>query len=126
MRVVYILIKEKEKQLSPNYIEGSYLIEDLELCKKVTDNFPYFDLVIDEEMIVDVILTVPPEKISTKEEINQQVVAKIREVYSVDDEFQMQRLGLQDSNNAEYQGYLQYVNDCIIWGVQEKVNYGYV
>ncbi len=123
---MYILIKEKEKQLSPNYIEGSYLIEDLELCKKVTDNFPYFDLVIDEEMIVDVILTVPPEKISTKEEINQQVVAKIREVYSVDDEFQMQRLGLQDSNNAEYQGYLQYVNDCIIWGVQEKVNYGYV
>src|SRR5690606_18361005 len=62
----------------------------------------------------------------TKEDINQQVVAKIREQYSIDDEFQMQRLGLQDSTNSEYQAYLRYVNECIAWGMAEKKRLGLI
>lgn len=62
----------------------------------------------------------------TREQINQQVVQKIREKYTIDDEFQMQRLGVQDSNNTEYQEYLAYVNQCIEFGNAEKVKYGYI
>lgn len=64
--------------------------------------------------------------VPSREQINQQVVQKIREKYTVDDEFQMQRLGVQDSTNAEYQGYLAFVSQCIEWGNSEKVKYGYI
>ena len=57
---------------------------------------------------------------TTREQINAQVVAKIRERYSIDDEFKMQRLGLQDKNNLEYLKYINYVQQCIDWGNAEK------
>lgn len=60
------------------------------------------------------------------ETINNQIVNKIREQYSIDDEFQMQRFGLQDSSNVEYQAYLQYVNECIAWGMAEKEQLGLI
>ena len=68
----------------------------------------------------------PIENPPTIESINRQVVEKIRVSYSVDDEFQMQRLGLQDSSDIEYQEYLTYVNDCIEWGRQLKIDAGLI
>lgn len=68
----------------------------------------------------------PVEENPTIEDINRQVVAKIRTRYSIDDEFQMQRLGLQDNTNAEYLEYLTYVNECVEWGRQEKIKYGLI
>lgn len=61
----------------------------------------------------------------TREEINNMVVQKIREKYDINKEFEMQRRGLQDPNDAEYQAYLQYVQECITWGDAEKAKYGY-
>lgn len=69
---------------------------------------------------------IPIEDPPTIESINSQVVAKIRTNYSVDDEFQMQRLGLQDNTNVEYQAYLTHVNDCIEWGRQQKIDAGLI
>jgi deoxyxylulose-5-phosphate synthase len=76
--------------------------------------------------ITNVISVPKPEEIPTREKINEKVVAKIRNNYSIDDEFQMQRLGMQDNTNAEYQEYLQYINECITWGSNLKQQYGYV
>ncbi|WP_427340661.1 hypothetical protein [Caloranaerobacter sp. DY30410] len=61
----------------------------------------------------------------TKEEINNMVIQKIRKRYDVNKEFEMQRRGLQDPSDVEYKEYLQYVNECISWGKQEKAKYGY-
>jgi len=60
------------------------------------------------------------QKQLTREQINGQVVAKIRERYSIDEEFKMHRLGLLDRNNVEYLKYLNYVQQCIDWGENEK------
>ncbi|MDJ0305399.1 hypothetical protein [Dehalobacter sp.] len=65
----------------------------------------------------------PQEPTPTKESINAQVVAKIRERYSIDNEFQMQRLGMLDPNNMEYQAYLLYVQECVSWSDAEKAKY---
>jgi|GEM_PF-3449161 len=64
-------------------------------------------------------MTKEPE-LTEREKINVKVVAKIRERYSVDDEFKMHRLGLQDQKNIEYLKYLNYVQQCIDWGNNEK------
>lgn len=66
------------------------------------------------------------EEIVDNEKINQQVIAKIRQLYSINDEFQMQRLGLDDSRNTEYQEYLIYVNECVEWGRLEKEKHGLI
>lgn len=64
-------------------------------------------------------MTKEPE-LTEREKINAQVVAKIRERYSIDEEFKMHRLGLQDQKNIEYLKYLNYVQQCIDWGNNEK------
>lgn len=56
----------------------------------------------------------------THKQINEQVVKKIREKYSIDDEFQMHRLGMTNPNNLEYKMYLSHVAYCIEWGDQMK------
>jgi len=53
-------------------------------------------------------------------QINKQTTLKIRDRYSVDNEFQMQRLGQIDPNNTEYQEYLDYVQLCVNWGLEQK------
>lgn len=93
-------------------------IDDPELEKVIFNNIPNIKLniyTLEYEIL---------PKIPTREEINNQIVAKIRQKYSIDDEFQMQRLGMQDNENPEYQAYLTYVNECITWGQQEKEKYG--
>jgi hypothetical protein len=66
------------------------------------------------------------EYIPTKEDINNQVVAKIRERYDINKEFQMHRLALQNPSSEEYLAYLQYIQECIDWGVSEKIKYGFI
>jgi len=52
--------------------------------------------------------------------IHARVVAKIRERYSVDDEFQMLRL----PDTPEAQAYRAYTEACVAWGKQEKARLG--
>ena len=52
--------------------------------------------------------------------VNERVVAKIREKYSVDDEFKMLRTG--PSNETDV--YNDHVEACRAWGRAEKVRFG--
>ena len=52
--------------------------------------------------------------------INERVVAKIREVYSLNDEIKMIRL----SPSAESAAYNEYVESCRDWGRVAKANLG--
>lgn len=48
--------------------------------------------------------------------INAAVRAKIRSVYSVEDELQL----LRTAPSPEFEVYNAYVEDCIAWGRQQK------
>ena len=52
--------------------------------------------------------------------INERVVAKIREIYSLNDEIKMIRL----SPSAESTAYNEYVETCRAWGKTEKARLG--
>lgn len=52
--------------------------------------------------------------------INERVVAKIRERYSVDDEFKMLRIGPSNETDA----YNDHVEACRAWGRAEKEKFG--
>lgn len=60
----------------------------------------------------------------TRDEINSQVVKKIREVYSVDKEFEVQRKGILNNTDSEFVSYTQHVNTCVAWGQAEKNKWG--
>ena len=100
-------------------------VNDVDKVNKVIDNYP-FDLVFDGENAVDIVFYDKPVIPPTEKQINDMVVIKIREAYSIDDEFKMHRLGTQDVNNTEYQSYLTYVQSCLDWGDTEKQTYGYI
>lgn len=115
------IVTTAESPTMPKKVNGSDVImtiDDPELEKVIFNNIPNIKLniyTLEYEIL---------PKIPTREEINTQIVAKIRQVYSVDDEFQMQRLGMQDNEDPEYQAYLSYVNECLEWGDAEKQKYG--
>lgn len=48
--------------------------------------------------------------------MNAQVVQKIRERYSINDEIKLLRLG----DSAEKDMWVKYVEECRAWGVKEK------
>jgi len=52
--------------------------------------------------------------------INQRVVDKIREKYSLDEELQMLRTGPTDESKA----YFDYCEACVAWGRAEKTKLG--
>ena len=53
--------------------------------------------------------------------INERVVIKIREKYSLNDELKMHRL---NKNSSEFTDYNTFVKSSISWGVQEKSKIG--
>lgn len=61
-------------------------------------------------------IDVPEQTTPTHEEINEMVVAKIREQYDVNEEFKMINLGIADPGNEQYQAYRAYVAECIAFG----------
>ena len=66
------------------------------------------------------------ERIPSEAEINNKVVQKIREKYDINEEFKMQRLGIEDKDNTDYLTYLAHVQICRTWGQQEKIKYDYI
>jgi hypothetical protein len=50
------------------------------------------------------------------DKVNAQVVQKIRERYSINDEIKLLRLG----DSAEKDMWVKYVEECRAWGVKEK------
>ncbi|SHH76159.1 hypothetical protein SAMN02745135_02000 [Caloranaerobacter azorensis DSM 13643] len=112
---------------------ATFSLHDTEDAEKVQQvlNAKEYELVFDEndkpvdvriiQTLEEYLSSIPP----TKEEINKQVISKIRERYDINAEFKMQRLGLQNPNDPKYQEYLQYVQECIAWGDAEKAKYGY-
>ena len=77
-----------------------------------------------EQVEAAIIGTQKEPELTDFEKINAQVVAKIRERYSVDNELKMLRIGLIDNKNIEYLQYLSYVKKCVQWGEQEKSKLG--
>ena len=61
------------------------------------------------------------EDILNDETIDKKVVAKIRKEYSMDKECEMLRLGVLDVNNVEFQSYNSFVETCLNWGSEKKV-----
>ena len=61
------------------------------------------------------------EDILNDETIDKKVVAKIRKEYSMDQECEMLRLGILDINNVEFQAYNAFVETCLGWGSEKKV-----
>lgn len=68
----------------------------------------------------------PIETTPTIEDINRQIRVKIALKYDTSQEIEMLRLGMEDSNNAEYLAYKTYIAECITWGENEKTKYGLV
>ena len=61
------------------------------------------------------------EEILEDKIIDKKIIAKIRERYSIDQECEMLRLGILDVNNAEFQAYNTFVETCLGWGSEKKV-----
>lgn len=80
-------------------------------------SFPFVDVKVKDGIVTSLTEGIVPAKLAlTHSEINEMVVAKIREKYSVSEEFKMVNLGITDAENAEYVTYRNYVNECIAWG----------
>ena len=61
------------------------------------------------------------EEILEDKIIDKKIIAKIRERYSIDQECEMLRQGILDSNNVEFQAYNSFVETCLNWGSEKKV-----
>ena len=61
------------------------------------------------------------EEILEDKIIDKKIIAKIRQRYSIDQECEMLRLGILDVNNAEFQAYNSFVETCLGWGSEKKV-----
>lgn len=56
-------------------------------------------------------------------ELNRIIVDKIREKYSINDEFAAIKM---DRDSGAYKAYAAYVEECKQWGKAEKIKYGLV
>ena len=61
------------------------------------------------------------EEILEDKIIDKKIIAKIRQRYSIDQECEMLRLGILDINNVEFQVYNTFVETCLGWGSEKKV-----
>ena len=61
------------------------------------------------------------EEILEDKIIDKKIIAKIRQRYSIDQECEMLRQGILDSNNVEFQAYNSFVETCLNWGSEKKV-----
>ena len=61
------------------------------------------------------------EEILEDKIIDKKIIAKIRQRYSENEEIKMLRLGILDVNNAEFQVYNSFVQTCLGWGSEKKV-----
>ena len=61
------------------------------------------------------------EEILEDKVINKKIIAKIRERYGENEEIKMLRLGILDGLNKEIQSYNTFVETCLNWGSEKKV-----
>ena len=61
------------------------------------------------------------EEILEDKVINKKIIAKIRERYGENEEIKMLRLGILDGLNKEFQSYNTFVETCLNWGSEKKV-----
>lgn len=113
---------QPDKTISNFALEGveGYLIEDEALQAKIKENYPHFNLVVEDGEVVDVEVYDPPIIPKTKEDIDMEVVGKIREAYSLNDECKMLRIGVKEPNNPEFIAYDEYAEQCRSWGRAKK------
>jgi hypothetical protein len=115
-KVSYTTGNERDALIHQYRQQGKYLILDAILAEEkylVFDDQPIIQNPAAAQKELEIVQ-------QTNESINAQVVEKIRDRYSINDEFKMQRLGLQDKYNLEYLKYINYVQQCVDWGENEK------
>jgi len=61
------------------------------------------------------------EEILEDKIIDKKIIAKIRQRYSENEEIKMLRLGILDGLNKEFQSYNTFVETCLNWGSEKKV-----
>ena len=61
------------------------------------------------------------EEILEDKIVDKKIIAKIRQRYSIDQECEMLRLGVLDINNVEFQAYNAFVETCLGWGSEKKI-----
>ncbi len=108
-KVTYKTESQREKAMSEAIAKGEILVEDAILTN---EKYLIFDIT--------------EEYNPSLQDIDQQIIDKIREQYDINSEFKMINLGIADSTNVEYLAYRQHVEDCKEWGRQEKIKYGYL
>lgn len=94
-----------------------------EITKVIYDSLrlpAIFDL-DENNTIINIINAPEPPEFTNLIQIDEAVVSKIRELYSIDNEFKMQRMGILDSTNAEFIAYCVYVEECRAWGQAKKL-----
>lgn len=111
-KVNYSTEQERDTLIAQAEQDGEQLIEDA-----ILSNEKYL------------ILGVPPTP--SKVEIDAQVVEKIREIYTENDEFKMQRLANYAIANGqplpqEFIDYYNYAEQCRAWGQAEKQRLGLI
>lgn len=98
--------------------DSGYIVVDdnSAVAEKILNNYPNINILIENDQVVDVLITAPEKTVPTREQVNAMVVNKIREKYDVNDEFEMINLGLTDQSNSEFTAYRDYVKECRAWG----------
>lgn len=116
-----------------------YIENDLIVGMDMVDNEPQGDNIIDYNLIKGKkyplaftrdsdgkIVSAEEVKIVTVEDIDAQVVAKIRERYDENEEYKMLRFGIKDPSNPDFISYDTYVEECREWGQAEKQRLGLI
>lgn len=103
-----VLLRETDQRhfYIGDYIFNPSLTEDGQPTYKYIDN--------------EIVKVSPKAKTLTIEDINNQVISKIRESYDINEESKCLRLGISDNQNAEYLAYKAHVESCVLWGRNEK------
>lgn len=108
---VFQTVYDYDSSLGDNFVEVPKEIQDDVINYKYRNN----------EWIYE-----PRIKIPTIQQIDDQVVQKIRERYDENEEYKMLRFGIIDPLNEEFLSYNDYTEECRQWGQLEKEKYGLI
>lgn len=115
---IKIMYKEcKGKDISSLY--RIINVNNSDIMKEIMDKQGYLELDTNEERWRFEEITLD----KTKEEVNREVVERIREKYDVNKEFETINLGIVNPQSQEYIDYKNYIEECREWGKLEKQKY---
>ena len=98
--------------------------EGQQMAANVRAWFPYYEYKTDGKGNITEVTQIQKPEYENADEVNQAIIAKIRQKYSQDDEFKLINQGIIDAQDSDYLAYRQYVQECKDWGTQKKQELG--